>query len=111
MIAIIAVFALLVQAMLPSLAAATPMPTGAQVICTEMGLQTTPADPAAPPVSHACKHCLCPALADTPPPIVAVSRVAYVTAFTAVRPAAQTRIPPARAPPRPPGQGPPLPTA
>jgi hypothetical protein len=111
MIAVIAVFALLVQAMLPSLATAGPMPTGAQVICTEMGLQTTPADPATPPLSHACKHCLCPAPADTPPPVVVVARVAYVVAVTAQRSNLQRRLPPARAPPRPPGQGPPLPTA
>ncbi|WP_293374037.1 DUF2946 family protein [Phenylobacterium sp. SCN 70-31] len=111
MIAIIAVFALLVQALLPTLAAATPASSGQMTLCTEMGLQTAPVDPGAPPVSHNCKHCLCPAPANTPPPILVVSRVAYAVEIQDAPPAPQLRIPPARAPPRPPGQGPPLHTA
>ncbi|WP_296596292.1 DUF2946 family protein [Phenylobacterium sp.] len=111
MIALLAVFCLLVQALVPSLAAASPASAGEMLICTEMGLQTAPDSPGAPPVSHACKHCLCPAPADTPPPVVSVIRVAYAVELAEAQPAPQIRIPPARAPPRPPGQGPPLPNA
>ena len=107
MIALVAVFALLVQALMPAFAAAGPMPDGAALICTDMGLQTAPTDSAPPAVDHACKHCLCPAPAGEPPSTASVVRIAYaVTTGPAIK---LRRILPAlaRAPPRPPGQGPP----
>ncbi len=110
MIALLAVFCLLVQALVPGLAAAAPASAGELLICTEMGLQTAP-DSGAPAVSHACKHCVCPPLADSPPPVVSVVRLAYALEVSEPHPAPQIRIPPARAPPRPPGQGPPPPNA
>ena len=96
MIALAAIFVLLVQALAPAFAVAGPTPDGAGVICTDMGVQRAPNDPAAPAVDHACKHCVCP-----------VTRVAYVVAQTPAAAISRTLPPPARGPPRPPGQGPP----
>jgi hypothetical protein len=111
MIALAAIFALLVQALAPAFAVAGPLPEGGGVICTDMGVQATP-DPSAPPaVDHACKHCVCPAPADTPPAPVQVVRVAYVETTTPVAETPRGLRPPVRAPPRPPGQGPPQPNA
>ena len=107
MIALVAVFALLVQALMPAFAAAGPMPAGATTICTEMGLQAQPGDGAPPAVDHACKHCLCPAPANGPPTSVSVVRVAYAVATAPGIELRRTLPPPARAPPCPPGQGPP----
>jgi hypothetical protein len=107
MIAVAAIFMLLVQALAPAFAVAGPMPDGAGVICTDMGVQSAPNDPAAPPVDHACKHCVCPAPADLPPVISNVVRIAYVVAEAPAHAASRTLPPPARGPPRPPGQGPP----
>lgn len=107
MIALVALFALLVQALAPAFAVAGPMPDGAGVICTDMGVQTAPNDPAPPAVDHACKHCVCPAPADLPPAVATVTRVAYVVAEAPRTAATRTLPPPARGPPRPPGQGPP----
>ena len=106
MIALAAVFVLLVQALAPAFAAAGPMPDGATTICTAMGVQQAP-DDRAPPADHACKHCLCPAPADQPPAPVSVARIAYAVIQAPASAARRTLPPPARAPPRPPGQGPP----
>lgn len=111
MIALVAVFALLVQALAPAFAVAGSRPDGGDVICTTMGLQTAPADSAPPPVDHACKHCVCPAPADLPPAAAAVARVAYAVNAAPATAAHRALPPPARGPPRPPGQGPPLPNA
>lgn len=109
MIALVAVFALLVQALIPSLVMAAPGAPGDLLICTQMGLQTAPGDGGAPaPANHACKHCLCPAPATDPPQAVTIQHVAYVVAIAPTALASHRRVPPARAPPRPPGQGPPL---
>ena len=108
MIALVAVFALLVQVLLPAFAVAGPMPDGATLICTDMGLQTAPTDSAPPAVDHACKHCLCPAPANAPPATASVVRIAYAVATAVAPEVRRTLPPPARAPPRPPGQGPPL---
>jgi hypothetical protein len=110
MIALIAVFALLVQALIPALANAAPAAGGQQVICTGHGLQTIAIGHAAPAKgtpAHACEHCVCPPLAAAPP--ILGFAVATVSFARDARPAAiSTRRPaPARAPPRPPGQGPP----
>jgi hypothetical protein len=111
MIALAAVFALLVQALIPSLASAAPGPRGeAQVICTGHGLSTIQYGKTAPAkgiVAGPCDHCVCPPVALAPPasaePAVAV---AYAE-IAAPEAAAADLPPPARAPPRPPGQGPP----
>lgn len=108
MIALVAVFALLVQALVPAFAMAAPAAAGEMLICTQMGLQTAPGDTGAPPAAnHGCKHCLCPAPVSDPPPVVSVQRIAYAVAEAPIAPRAHRLIPPARAPPRPPGQGPP----
>lgn len=107
MIALATVFALLVQALMPAFAAAGPMPDGATLICTEMGLQAAPTDSAPPAVDHACKHCLRPAPAGAPPTTASVARIAYAVATAPAAEFRRTLPPPAHAPPRPPGQGPP----
>lgn len=107
MIALVAVFALMVQALMPAFAAAGPMPDGATLICTDMGLQTAPTDSAPPVADHACKHCLCPAPANEPPTTASVVRIAYAVAPAPAIDVRRAMPPPARAPPRPPGQGPP----
>jgi hypothetical protein len=107
MIALVAVFALLVQALMPAFAAAGPMPDGATMICTDMGLQTAPTDNAPPAVDHACKHCLCPTPASEPPATSNVVRIAYVVTTAPRMELRRALPPPSRAPPRPPGQGPP----
>lgn len=109
MIALVAVFVLLVEALAPAFATAGPMADGAGAICTQMGLQTTPADTAPP--AHACKHCLCPGPAGPLPQTALVARVAYVMAAMPVTDIPRGQRPQPRAPPRPPGQGPPAPNA
>ena len=112
MIALVAVFALFVQALMPAFAVAGPMPDGAGVICTAMGLQAAPdGDTGPPPADHACKHCLCPAPVAAPPVVASVEPVAYAVLLVPTNAASRTLPPPARGPPRPPGQGPPLPNA
>jgi len=108
MMALLAVFALLVQALIPAFASAAPAAAGEMLVCTQMGLQTAPDGTGAPaPADHACKHCLCPAPITDPPPVASVARVAFAVASAPARPRPQRLVPPARAPPRPPGQGPP----
>lgn len=107
MIALLAVFVLLVQALGPAFAAAPPMRDDGTTICTTMGLRAVPDDPGAPPVDHACKHCLCPAPAAAPPVVSSTGRVAYALAEAPTPAPSRTRLPPPRGPPRPPGQGPP----
>jgi hypothetical protein len=111
MIALVAVFTLLVQALVPAFATAGPMPDGATLICTDMGLQAAPSDSTPPAIEHACKHCLCPAPASEPPATARVARIAYAVATRPAIDVRRTIPPPARAPPRPPGQGPPAPDA
>lgn len=108
MIALVAVFCLLVQALVPAFAAAAPASAGEMLICTDMGLQTAPdGGTGAPAQQHSCKHCLCPAPAADPPAVFSVQRIAYAVAATPAVPKTQRLLPPVRAPPRPPGQGPP----
>lgn len=109
MIALVTVFALLIQALIPNLAAASPGPFDGQLICTQMGLGAASDQPGgAPQTGHACQHCVCPAPAAEPTPlVVAVAQVRYAaTVAPRVQPR-RTLSPPTRAPPRPPGQGPP----
>ena len=112
MLAVVAVFALLFQALIPSLAAASAAPDAAQ-ICRPLAAAGAPngtGDPQAPdPGHHHCQHCVCPATAATPPPVLSLSRVAYPTALPPHPLDPRVQRPPSRAPPRPPGQGPPIP--
>lgn len=110
MIALLTAFALLVQAMIPSLAMAAS-PDGGASICTQQGLQAAPTDGDSGQTStpHECQHCICPAIvADTPAPVVSVRSVAYAVAVASVVATPRGVRPQARAPPRPPGQGPPI---
>ena len=65
--------------------------------------------PGQPSAAHSCQHCVCPAVADTPEPIVQILPVAYAVAEAPVADTPRGVRPLPRAPPRPPGQGPPLP--
>jgi hypothetical protein len=113
--ALLAVFALLVQSLIPAAAvAAQPGGAGALVICTASGTQTITPD--GKPVSPAprkgfggmpCQDCLASALAVVAVPPVTVERVAYQAARVEHAPVRSVFAPCARAPPRPPGQGPP----
>ena len=109
-VALLTAFALMVQALIPSLASAAPMSLSDMVLCTEQGLQSAPAGsvPAQTPPGHACQHCICPAIATTLPPVVSILAVAYVVTEALVTATPCGTRPAARAPPRPPGQGPPL---
>jgi DUF2946 family protein len=119
--ALLAVFALMVQMLVPAAAmAAQPAPAGALVICTASGTQTIAPDgkPAAPAQHKGfggmpCQDCLAAALAVVAAAPITVQRVAYEAARVDHAPIARPIAPRARAPPRPPGQGPPtsLPTA
>jgi hypothetical protein len=116
--ALMAVFALLVQALIPAAAVAGQADAaGAVVICTAAGPQTVTADgrPAAPVSgSHKgfggmpCQDCLAAAMAVVAPsPAPAIEPIVYAMARIDHAPIARLPAPRARAPPRPPGQGPP----
>jgi hypothetical protein len=112
MLALLAAFALLVQALWPLTAAAA---AGADLgpalqICTGHGLASAPADDQAPAKSapgHPCQHCICPAVAATPAEPLALAVPARFEIREPRVLAQAAAPPPARAPPRPPGQGPP----
>ncbi|MFZ5719951.1 MAG: DUF2946 family protein [Pseudomonadota bacterium] len=106
MIALVAVFVLLVQALAPTLASAGTFPGGGLSICTKAGLAPS-SDGDAAPLGHDCQHCVCPAAAVEPPSIVSVRPVAYADSTLVVADTPRGVRPQARAPPRPPGQGPP----
>jgi len=113
MIALLAVFALLVQALIPSLAMAGPLPMAGKgvAVCTDHGLMAqAPGDPApakgqaAPP----CDHCVCPPVAALTAQLQFATAIVRIAVRTEPPAIADVRLlPPARAPPRPPGQGPP----
>ena len=113
MIALVAVFALLVQMLAPTLAVAGPASgPGTQVICTSHGLQTIQTGDAAPAQDSpaaACDHCVCPPAAATPAAVVApAAAVRYAVAAIDVR-RANSPVAPGRglAAPPPPSRGPP----
>lgn len=112
MIALVAVFALLVQALVPSLAGAAPIGPDVTAICTSHGLQVVPTGDAPPdPGGGHCDKCVCPPTAAPPPAPLAAGLVRLALVLDD-RPADPTAAPPpARAPPRPFGQGPPAPNA
>jgi hypothetical protein len=106
------VFALLIQALLPSAAMAAQGSGASLVICTTAGAKTVKADaaPHAPSKGFAgmpCQDCLAASVAAVAPPVLtfAPASRAVASAEHCSDPAAQP--PPARAPPRPFGQGPP----
>lgn len=89
---------------------AAPASAAGMELCTPQGAQTAPVSPTPDqtPASHACQHCVCPALTSGTPPAVNVQPVAYVVAEAPVADTPRGVRPIPRAPPRPPGQGPPL---
>ncbi len=108
MVALWAVFALMVQILAPAFAAAAPrLPDGSLLICADGGVAPigAPMTPAAD--DHRCDHCVCPAPVIVPSAATSVDRIAYAVPAAAPAPSPRFLIPPARAPPRPPGQGPP----
>lgn len=113
LIALLAVFALLVQALWPAAAVAAPDFGAAAMVCTGHGLAAAPDGGSAPDKrtgGHPCQHCVCPSLAVTPPPLAAApaGEVSYTDAV-ALDPPAQD-LAPGRglAAPPPPGRGPPV---
>lgn len=113
--ALLAVLALMIQALIPSAAMAARMGAGPgqATICTGMGVQTV-AVPETDGQSQKggfagmpCADCLAAACAAIVTPDVTVARVAYATAWDLQRPRVELTPRTARAPPRPPGQGPP----
>ena len=111
--ALVAVFALLIQAMLPAAAMASNNaadPFG--VICTATGTAVASSHaPGNPPAKGfagmPCQDCLAAAMAVVQTPELAIAPVAYAVARIEHQPARRQLAPRARAPPRPPGQGPP----
>ena len=113
LVALFAVFALMVQALVPAAAAAaTPNSLAAAIICTGTGVATVSDEaPASRPKGFAgmpCQDCLAAALAFIPPPTLAIQPVTYAAARIERAPIQRLIEPRARAPPRPPGQGPPI---
>jgi hypothetical protein len=110
--ALLAVLALLVQALIPAAAIARPDASGGIVICTATGTQTIGSD-GKPTVPHKgfggmpCQDCLAVAMAAVVAPELAVQPVAYAAERVEHAPVTSLVQPRARAPPRPPGQGPP----
>lgn len=106
-------FALLVQAVLPTAAMASNAGTDPfGVICVASG--TTTATPATPthqptkgPAGMPCQDCLAAAMAVIQTPELAIQPVAYAVARIEHETDRQRVAPRARATPRPPGQGPP----
>jgi hypothetical protein len=110
--ALFAVFALLVQALMPAAAMAAGPGGAASVICTASGVHAPSADgkAQAPRKGFAgmpCQDCLAVSIAAVVPAPVTVEPVAYVVARVEHAPVRAVFGPRARAPPRPPGQGPP----
>jgi hypothetical protein len=108
-----AVFALLIQALLPSAAMAAQGPGAPLVVCTVEGaraLESPPPSKHAPPKGLAgmpCQDCLAASVAALAPPVLVLGAAPVV--FVAVEHHAppSVRLALARAPPRPLGQGPP----
>jgi hypothetical protein len=110
--ALLAVLALLVQALIPAVAMARPDASGGVVICTANGTLTIGSDgkAQAPHKGFAgmlCQDCLALAMAAVVAPELAVQPVAYAAERVEHAPVVSLLEPRARAPPRPPGQGPP----
>jgi hypothetical protein len=113
--ALLAVFALMVQALIPGAAMAGRLdPAGTTIICTATGTEALapdgrPASPHKPGFGGMpCQDCLAAAMAIVAPaPAPTIQPVAYAVARVEHAPVRSALAPRARAPPRPPGQGPP----
>jgi hypothetical protein len=111
--ALLAVLAVMVQALLPSAAMAAQAGDRGEtiMICTAMGVQTIKVGGGSQKKGFAglpCQDCLAAATAVVlPAPQPVVLPVAYATAYVLDAPRAELAPRSARAPPRPPGQGPP----
>lgn len=117
--ALLAVFALLIQALLPAAAMAAQSRSSGEtiVICTQMGVQTIKVGPDAKVGADGksqkgfaglpCQDCLGAATAALPAPEPIALPVAYIVAQVEHTTPIRSRPQIARAPPRPPGQGPP----
>jgi hypothetical protein len=113
--AAIALFALLIQALLPAaaLAGQTPGRGETMVLCTAMGVQTVTVDlgaddPAEGFAGLPCPDCLTVASAAISVPSVAVGPVAYLsTEVEHIPTTTEPALRGARAPPRPPSRAPP----
>ncbi|MBO9558165.1 MAG: DUF2946 family protein [Caulobacter sp.] len=113
-IALLAMLALLVQALMPAAAMAHDAAGQSVVICTADGAKSVAVagdvigkkDPKGF-AGLPCSQCLAVALATTTPPDVAVAPVLYAAKIDPAPRAALTGVAMARAPPRPPSQGPP----
>lgn len=113
-IALLAMLALLVQALIPAAAMAHDArgANPAIVICTVEGAKTVQVggDKPAPKGfgGYACYQCVAASLAAAIPPDALVSApVLYAARVEVAPPLARRGLAPARAPPRPPSQGPP----
>jgi hypothetical protein len=113
-IALLAMLALLVQALIPAAAMAHDAAGQSVVICTADGAKAV--DVAGDVIGKKdpkgfgglpCAQCVAVALATTTPPDIAVAPVLYSARIAPAPHAALTGVALARAPPRPPGQGPP----
>ena len=118
-IALLAMLALLVQALMPAAAMAHDASGQSVLICTADGAKSVevagdvigkkgPAPDSKKGFGGLpCAQCVAVALATTTPPDVAVAPVLYSARIAPAPRAALTGVALARAPPRPPGQGPP----
>jgi hypothetical protein len=114
--ALLAAFALLVQALAPAAAMAAQARGGdpGMTICTGAGVETISGKGGASHKGFAglpCQDCLSVAQATIATPALAVTPVVHAASPIARPPAVRTTFRMARAPPRPPGQGPPNPIA
>jgi hypothetical protein len=109
-VALFAVFALLVQALIPAAAAAGPHLVAGDLICDAGHVR---ADAKGPPANRhlggmPCQDCLAAAMAATTPPTLELTPVAYAAARVEHVAVVALPVPRARGPPRPFGQGPPI---
>jgi hypothetical protein len=109
--AILAVLALLMQALAPGMAMAQGQGgTRTMVLCTSAGetIITLPDDSAPKPMAaHSCHDCVMAAVTAAPPPAADSLPVRYAALVRHERSLGGGAIQPARPPPRPPSQGPP----
>lgn len=113
-IALLAMLAVLVQALMPAAAMAHDASGQSVLICTADGAKSV--EVAGDVIGKKdpkgfgglpCAQCVAVALATTTPPDIAVAPVLYGARIAPAPRAALTGVALARAPPRPPGQGPP----
>ena len=109
MVALVAIFALILQIFAPAALAGPFSAQAGSTICTDHGAVAAPVGLPLPGKTHQapCQHCVCPPNLVSPLPTL-TAMVWRVGMTQAQAPAwRHAAPPPARAPPRPPGQGPP----